>query len=308
MFFSFKSNSNLPNIRRLNFCNFSSKWIHESRITDEYVFYIIVEGNMYIQEKNTKYHLKKGDLLFLEPGIKHFGYKNAAVKYYYFHFHKDVLINKHLDFEEINKNLIDNRHSSIESEPFSRENPFSLESLYFPKHFNIKDQSSLIQITNLLSESQNDIFSKKEHYKISSSSKVISALVLISREYTSSLLEKDNPEQFSNKTTFILNKLITYIKSNYNQELNIDTIEAFMEFNYNYLNTLLKKSHRMTIGKLIQSVRIEEAKKLIQNTDLNFKTIAFRVGINDPYYFSKLFKSITGITPSKYAESVLYSK
>jgi len=276
----------------MNFCNFSSKWIHEKRLSNEYIFYLIIDGNMYIKENETEYHLKKGDLIFLEPGITHEGYQRAAVKYFYFHFHHDTPFNKHNNIKEINKHLIQTRKDSLRSDPFLRSNKFTSADLYIPKTFTIKSQSSLLKLSNILYECRNDIFSKLENYKIFSANKVLEALILIAREYTSTLYEKTINNNVTNKSIFILNKLTSFIKNSYNQELNIISIEDFMQFSYDYLNTLFKESRNMTIGKYIQIVRINEAKRFIQESNLSFKQIAYKVGINDPYYFSKLFKKL----------------
>lgn len=43
--------------------------------------------------------------------------------------------------------------------------------------------------------------------------------------------------------------------------------------------------------------------KMITDTDKNFTMIAYSVGFSDPKYFSKVFKKLTGMTPSKYRQS-----
>ena len=45
------------------------------------------------------------------------------------------------------------------------------------------------------------------------------------------------------------------------------------------------------------------AKELIETTPINFSEIGYLVGIDDPYYFSKLFKKYTGMTPTQYYKS-----
>ncbi len=52
--------------------------------------------------------------------------------------------------------------------------------------------------------------------------------------------------------------------------------------------------------KYLNMMRINKAKELIEVTPLKFSEIAYLVGINDPYYFSKLFKKYTGLTPTQY--------
>ena len=76
----------LPRVRMLGRINYTEPWIHFSRTIDEYVLYVIRDGNMYLQEDGIFYHLKTGDFFLLEPGLCHEGYQRAACNYYYAHF------------------------------------------------------------------------------------------------------------------------------------------------------------------------------------------------------------------------------
>lgn len=76
----------LPRVRMLGRINYTEPWIHFSRTIDEYVLYVIRDGNMYLQEDGIFYHLKAGDFFLLEPGLCHEGYQRAACNYYYAHF------------------------------------------------------------------------------------------------------------------------------------------------------------------------------------------------------------------------------
>ena len=53
------------------------------------------------------------------------------------------------------------------------------------------------------------------------------------------------------------------------------------------------------IGR-VQNIRIEEAKRLLETSHESFEQIAFKVGYENPGFFSKLFKRRTGLTPSGY--------
>ena len=66
-----------------------------------------------------------------------------------------------------------------------------------------------------------------------------------------------------------------------------------------YLVTLKKETIK-TLTKYIQEKRIEEAIRMITNTDMTIQEISHSVGIDDLSWFSKLFKSITGVSPTKY--------
>ena len=51
-------------------------------------------------------------------------------------------------------------------------------------------------------------------------------------------------------------------------------------------------------------LKIETAKQIIRENQLNFTQISERLGFSSIHYFSRQFKKITGMTPSEYASSV----
>ena len=67
-----------------------------------------------------------------------------------------------------------------------------------------------------------------------------------------------------------------------------------------YLSRLFKKEVGQNLSTYIQNVRVEQAKVLLQSTNLKIFEIADEVGINDPVYFSKTFKKITGHRPNEF--------
>lgn len=55
-------------------------------------------------------------------------------------------------------------------------------------------------------------------------------------------------------------------------------------------------------------LRIAEAKRLISDSGLNFTQIADRLGFGSVHYFSRLFRRVTGMSPSEYAKSIVYGE
>ena len=50
-------------------------------------------------------------------------------------------------------------------------------------------------------------------------------------------------------------------------------------------------------------IRINAARSMLENSDLQISEIAFRVGFDDPYYFSRLFKKAVGVSPRAFRNS-----
>lgn len=67
-----------------------------------------------------------------------------------------------------------------------------------------------------------------------------------------------------------------------------------------------KKHLNTTPNQYLWDIKLEHAKKLLRdNTDLNISQIGYKVGIQNPFYFSKIFKQHTGISPKQYRDSFL---
>lgn len=68
----------------------------------------------------------------------------------------------------------------------------------------------------------------------------------------------------------------------------------------NYLSDLLKKETGMNAQDRIHYYLIEEAKNLLMSSDKSVGELAFSLGFEYPQYFSRLFKSKTGMTPLEF--------
>jgi len=91
-----------------------------------------------------------------------------------------------------------------------------------------------------------------------------------------------------------------YIEKNYTNELSIDDIAHFVALSTNYFANQFKKRTGKTIGDYISSVRMKEAERLLRDTDLLVSEISYRIGYQNPYYFSRVFHATFGKAPSEY--------
>ena len=72
-----------------------------------------------------------------------------------------------------------------------------------------------------------------------------------------------------------------------------------------YVSRIFHKETGTYFKQYLLEMRVEEAKKLMQNGERKIKDIARRVGLDDnPQYFSQIFKKSTGFTPSDYIQSI----
>jgi YesN/AraC family two-component response regulator len=105
----------------------------------------------------------------------------------------------------------------------------------------------------------------------------------------------------SEKTqNYIMEKLVEWIRINYNKPLNLFRIAKQFNYNPDYLSTAFRKYIGVSLMKYITMSRIEAAKKELLNTQYSIKEISFRSGFSDEKNFIKRFKQFEGITASEY--------
>lgn len=99
-----------------------------------------------------------------------------------------------------------------------------------------------------------------------------------------------------------IRKAITYISTDLTADLSLKSLAEQLNVNASYLSSLFKKEMGIPLTEYVNTCRITHAQILLLSTDLPTKSIALRCGISDMYYFSRMFKRITGVTPKVYRD------
>ena len=94
-----------------------------------------------------------------------------------------------------------------------------------------------------------------------------------------------------------------YIDKNYQEDINLNKISNYVSLSKNYFCNIFKKETGITIWDYLIRIRMEEAKKMLLETEHKTYEISERVGYDDPSYFGRLFKKYTGFTPIEFRDS-----
>lgn len=97
-----------------------------------------------------------------------------------------------------------------------------------------------------------------------------------------------------------IKQMKNFIREHYGENLSLDEIVGAAELSNAYGSSIFKKETGMTITNYVTKVRMEEAQRLIRETNLTINEVAYKVGYTDTRYFSKLFIKIVGIKPVDY--------
>lgn len=101
--------------------------------------------------------------------------------------------------------------------------------------------------------------------------------------------------------TDYMEEALAYIEEHLSEEdLSIVSVAAHVYLNPVYFGRVFKEKVDMSFKKYLLRLRMERAKKLIQNGADNMGSICDQIGIGNPSYFAHLFKEYTGKLPSEY--------
>lgn len=120
---------------------------------------------------------------------------------------------------------------------------------------------------------------------------ILEKVILLVIERLSYLNSQDN---------YIIKKVTDYIESNFANPVKLNDVAELAHVNSSYLSRLFKKETGSTLTEIVTKIRIEKAKDLLSFSNMKTYEIALKVGIEDPAYFSQVFKKYTGLSPSKF--------
>ncbi|MCL2146230.1 MAG: response regulator [Synergistaceae bacterium] len=114
-----------------------------------------------------------------------------------------------------------------------------------------------------------------------------------------------NPDSIIRKidTPEFFQLLQDYLDTHYSQPISLPDVCQAFGVSQAYISMLFRKYSGKTFISYLTSLRIEKAKELLQKRDVLIKDVAADVGYSDPFYFSTIFRSATGQSPSNYVLS-----
>lgn len=91
-----------------------------------------------------------------------------------------------------------------------------------------------------------------------------------------------------------------FMEQNFNLPLPCDLIAAEVGISPSHLRSLFKKEYGTSLVTALNEIRIRHAKNMLKSGAFTLREVASQCGFQNEYYFSRVFKEITGTSPGKY--------
>lgn len=101
--------------------------------------------------------------------------------------------------------------------------------------------------------------------------------------------------------SYLIPKIQEYISDNISKKCSLKEISDVFHLTPNYISSQFKKFTGVGYSEYVTKEKINAAQKMLMQADAYAYDVAEKLGYDDPYYFSKLFKRVTGFSPKEYA-------
>lgn len=237
----------------------------------EYILIYCIEGNGFLQVRDTDFMLNENQLIILPANIPH-SYMADEINpwtIYWIHFKGQLAyhfvqgLNKPVDIKSGINSRINERISLFEEIFTSIQNGYSKPNLHYATsvfyHF-LGTIKYLDQFVN----------------------------VRINEPHKEDLIES----------------AIYYMKNNIEKKLPIQSVAKFIGYSTTHFSRLFTQTVGLTPNEYINQIKIQRACILLKTTNMKINQICYKVGIHDSYYFSRLFKKIMNMSPKEYRRQI----
>ena len=269
-------------------------WRNVRRISEDYIFYFVAEGDIFLEEDGIPIHLTRGDCFLLEPGKLHRGTRYSECSFYYVHF-KHADLQKREITEEERVNALVHEHAAWRTA--TEEGDLPSDRIRIPKRTRVEDRAAFSHLCNMMEQLLNRQRTRMEHFNVLGAHTLSEFFIELTRQSARSVFAAGRGGEGVSER---INAVLLYLHTSYMRPMSSADIERELSYNFDYLNQLFAKHLRISIFKLLENVRMEAAKHILQTSALSVKELAGEVGYSDEAYFSKVFKKRTGCKPGEY--------
>ncbi|MGX5818459.1 helix-turn-helix domain-containing protein [Chitinophaga lutea] len=248
---------------------------------DFYTIYWIKKGQLTHTIDTETYVVKKNTLFFLAPGQVHQMRFSEKVDGYMIAFHDSLMC------PNDKSGLIGVRNGLFVNDRFS-------SVIHICNEQDEKELEWMVQ--RMLEETTK----QAPNYETAFQNLLQYFLIIASRNAETSVSVIPEYQSKHNGKVFLNFK--TLVEERFRDLKNVSDYADILHIKPVLLNEISKQLSGITAGEHIRNRVILEAQRYLYNTDLTAKEIAYKLGFEDPHYFSRFFKKYTNQSPSEFKE------
>lgn len=238
----------------------------KSHYHNYYELYYLEDGERYHMIQDDMYTMKPGELILFSPYILHrsYGDENVPFRRLILYFHRNEVESQEL-LEALD----------------------SGNGLYHPES---RIRQALHRMLETLLCEQNDYSELKKGYRHTVLNMLLFVIVL--------QMHRKNPSPKRDYDR--MSQVIGYIHSHYQEDISLEELARRFYISPYYLCREFKRHTNSTVIQYVNITRVMNAQRRFMETDKNITEICRETGFSNLTHFNRVFKSVTGMTPSGY--------
>ena len=250
----------------------SSQWIHTARKLHEYELMVVDSGILYIANEEHSYEVHPGEYVLMRPCQFQHGYQASQCSFHWIHF--------------------------VYNESF---NDLEGDYIEIPEHGKVGD---LERISKILSQ----IYYVWQNYSDPHYASYLVTTLLMEVNDQNLLYDLDAPRTNAPvighkrplKTGQLSRRIEAYLKWNCSITTHISDVADYLGYSEKYLSNVFKKETGKTIRRYLDEQIVERGKESLLTSDYTVAQIGYSLGFSDTQNFSRIFKKISGLTPTEF--------
>jgi AraC-like DNA-binding protein len=252
-------------------------WKHQNFPLADYELFVITKGTLYISYREVTYMVREGEALLLPPSEppnnRRNGVKPSSCSFYWLHF-------------TCGEEVVE-RDISSTWELGGTNN----DRIYVPAQAMLRNPEKVLVLMKQLQDQARSNYSKAALNYMTTS---------ILCEICHQVFESQTIEGSRKGKLQMYQDIVDYVKRNANQNIKVYDVAEHFGYNEKYLSHLFVEIAGISLKQYILKFKVETANFLLSDTNQTINEIAAATGYTDSHNFMKVYKKITGLTPSEY--------
>lgn len=242
--------------------NATNHYRERKQAIDQYVLIYCVDGNGWYRLKGKDYQINKNQFFILPAGEPHIYGANDSWTIYWVHFR--------------------GAHAAIYA-----------EGMQTPQSINVAMNSRIRDRINIFEELLSTLHAGQGIEDLRYASSLLHHF-LASMRYLGQFRKAYQVESDT------IEAAIHFMQENIENRITLQDVLDYIGYSQSHFSSLFKKRTGESPIAYFNRLKIEYACRLLKETDLKINQICFKIGIEDSFYFSRLFSKAMGMSPTEY--------
>ncbi|MCS7458631.1 AraC family transcriptional regulator [Paenibacillus doosanensis] len=243
---------------------------------DSYEIYYMRAGERFYFIKERSYHVKKGDLVLIQPNVLHKTMEAGSPQ------HERILINFRDSFVEPVQSMLPGLLNVFEEGPVLHPDARELIAVEAVMEKMLREQKQ--------QESGTEGYMKL----------LLGELLLMIQRH---IEQSDSRSKVSDHPTTLHRKvsdIVKYINEHFREPMSLKGLSAHFHISPYYLCRIYKEVTGFGVIEYVNSLRVQEAQQLLKSSRMSVTDITEKVGFDSSTHFGRIFKSVCGMSPLQY--------